>query len=242
MMLSISFSLADAGGVAHSLTLQEVLMQMDQHDRMRIASLKRYTCTRRYALENHRFHLAAEVRVRMTYTYPGHKTFEVLEEHGSSVVRQRVLRRMLEAEAEASNDNVRERTRIIARNYEFQLLGVEVRQGRPAYVLKATPRASDKFSFRGKVWVDSEDFAIVRVDAVPAQSPSSLIRNTHIIQQYQKLGTLWLPLFNHADSDSFWFGRTEVTIDSGDYEVMQNPAVPASPVSAALEVLLAQSH
>src|SRR5579864_3253285 len=240
MMLGVSFPLVLTSEFAKPLTLQQVLTQMDEHDRVRLASLVRYTCTRRYALENRRFHATAELSVRMTYWYPGHKKFEVLAERGSSIVRQRVLRRMLQAETEASGDDVRDRTRINPLNYAFRLVGVETRQGRPAYVLEVSPKASSKFSMRGKVWVDGEDFAIVRVEAAPTQNPSLWIRNTRVIQQYEKLGLVWVPVFNHSETDSFLFGHTEITIDSGNYEVSQTPA--AASVSTPARTSPAQSR
>jgi hypothetical protein len=128
---------------------------------------------------------------------------------------------MIEAETEASRDDVREHARITPLNYDFQILGVDIQQGRRSYVLEVTPKASNKFSIRGRIWVDSEDFAIVRVEAAPAKSPSAWIRNTQVVQQYERLGRVWLPLFNHSETDSFAFGRTEVTINSWDYEITQ---------------------
>jgi hypothetical protein len=155
----------------------------------------------------------------MIYSYPGRKEFQVLSERGLSVICQRVLRRMVAAEKEASADDVRERTRITPLNYEFQLVDAEIQQGRPSYVLEVTPKARNKFSIFGRVWVDGEDFDIVRVEAAPAKNPSALIHNTHVVQQYERLGQVWLPLFNHSETDSFLFGRTEVTIDSSDYDI-----------------------
>src|ERR1700680_2803316 len=181
-----------------------------------------------HLLDNCRFHTTAELTGRMTYCNPGRKKFEVLSERGPSIILQRVLRRMLEAEAEASRDDVREHARITPLKYEFKLLGVEIEQGRPSYTLKVTPKAPDKFSIRGRIWVDSEDFAIVRVEAAPARNPSWLIRNTHVVQQYERLGLVWLLLFNHSETDSFLFGRTEVTIDSWNYEITQNNGSPIS--------------
>jgi hypothetical protein len=204
---------------AQSLTLQQVLKRMEEQDQLRSGSLARYTCFRRYLLENQRFHTTAEISVRMTYSYPGRKEFEVISERGPSIIRQRVLRRMIEAEAEANGDDVREHTRITPLNYDFQLVGVDILQGRRSYVLEVTPKASNKFSIRGRIWVDSEDFAIVRVKAAPAKSPSVWIRNTQVVQQYERLGPVWLPLFNHSETDSLAFGRTDVTIDSWDYEI-----------------------
>jgi hypothetical protein len=208
-------------GVSQPLTVQQVLSQMEQRGQARSALLAHYVCLRRYALNNRRFHKTAELSVRMTYTSPGHKTFEVLSERGLSIIRQRVLRKMLEAEEEASRDGTRESTQISQRNYEFRLAGSEMQQGRPAYVLEANPRTVNRFMIRGRIWVDCEDFAIVRVEAAPALTPSAWIRNVHVVQQYVKVGPVWLPLYNRSMSDSFFFGHTDVAIDSSDYQIAQ---------------------
>jgi hypothetical protein len=222
LALGILSALVLASDDAQPLTLQQVLKQMSEQDGVRAALLEGYTCVRRYALDNHRFHTKAELSVQMTYQYPGHKVFQVVGESGPSIIRQRVLRRMLEAEEEASRDDIREDVRINPLNYDFHLQGVQTQQGRPAYVLEVNPKAANKFSIRGKIWVDREDFAIVRVEAAPAQNPSALIRNTHVVQQYAKFGRFWFPQSNQSETDSFVFGRTLVTIDSWDYEITQS--------------------
>ncbi|MGA2593687.1 MAG: hypothetical protein ABSH32_27580 [Bryobacteraceae bacterium] len=207
--------------VPQQLTVQQVLAQMEVRGQARSALLAHYVCLRRYALTNRRFHKSAELSVRMTYTDPGHKTFEVLSERGVSIIRQRVLRRMLEAEEEASRDGIRENAQITPRNYDFHLAGSEMQQGRPAYVLEVNPKTVNKFTIRGRIWVDCEDFAIVRVDAAPALAPSAWIHNIHVVQQYAKVGPVWLPLYNHSMSDSFFFGHTDVAIDSSDYQITE---------------------
>src|ERR1035441_5384297 len=206
-------------GAPESLTLDQILRRIDEYDRAMSGSHFRYTCLRRYALENRRFHKKAEISVRMTYSSPGHKQFEVLSEQGASVLRQKVLRPMLDAEEESGRDDVRPHTRIGAVNYDFKLLGVQVQQGRRAYLLELTPKTRNKFLIRGRVWVDAENFGIIRVEAAPAQSPSIFIRNTRVVQQSARFGALWLPLFNHSNTDSLLFGHTEVTIDSWDYKI-----------------------
>ena len=50
----------------------------------------------------------------------GAKTFEVIAESGSGFVRNRIIRKMIEAEAEASQKGEREQTRIIPANYDFR--------------------------------------------------------------------------------------------------------------------------
>jgi hypothetical protein len=204
------------------LKLEQILHEMDQHDRVMVGSLKQYTCLRRYALENRRFHKKAELSVRMTYSSTGHKTFEVLSEHGPSVIRNKVLHPMLDAEEEASRDDIRPQTRIVEANYSFKLIGTQMQQGRPAYLLEVIPKSKNKFLIRGRVWIDAKNFGIVRVEAAPAQNPSVFIHNTRVIQQSSRYGDVWLPLYNHSNTDSFLFGHTEVTIDSWDYKIAED--------------------
>jgi hypothetical protein len=54
------------------------------------------------------------------------------------------------------------------------------------------------------------------------------------VQQYGKVGPVWLPLYNRSMSDSFFFGHTDVTIDSSDYQVTQKPIEPPAQPSAGL--------
>jgi hypothetical protein len=202
-----------------SLTLDQILRGIDQHDRAMSTSLVRYTCLRRYALENRRFHKKAEISVRMTYSAPGHKKFEVLSEQGTPILRQRVLRPMLDAEEESGRDDVRPHTLIARLNYDFKLLGVQTLQGRATYLVELTPKTRNKFLIRGRAWVDAGTFGVVRVEAVPAQSPSIFIHNTRVVQESTRFGAMWLPLYNHSNTDSFLFGHSEVTIDSWDYKI-----------------------
>jgi len=102
-------------------------------------------------------------------------------------------------------------------------LGEEQQQGHAAYLLQVAPKTRNKFLIRGKVWVDAKDFGIIRVEASPAQSPSVLLHNTRVIQESRRYHDVWLPLFNHSNTDSFLFGHTEVSIDSWDYKVTVDP-------------------
>lgn len=221
---------ATENGAVGNLTLDQVLTRMRETNSINSAALARYTCLRRYTLKNHRFHKAAELTVLMTYSAPGHKTFEVLNEQGSSIIRQRVLRRMFEAEEEASRDDLRPHTQITPENYNFRLVGTEMRHGRGSYVLDVAPKSNNKFLIRGRVWVDSQDFAIVHLEGAPAQNPSAVIRNTAVVHQYAKYAPFWLPLSNRSHSDSFLFGRTDVAIDYWNYEITEAKA-GTSPVT-----------
>jgi outer membrane lipoprotein-sorting protein len=198
--------------------LAYILERMAALDAERAAALKQYTSTRHYRLENKRFHTVAELIARMEYRAPGTKRFEVISEKGPWPVRQKVLRRMLDAELEASDDAKRVDTRITPRNYNFALLGEGEERGRRCYVLEIAPKRPNKFLVNGKIWVDAQDFAITRLEGRPAKNPSALIRSTNFVHTYEKRKGFWLAASNVSQSDSFLFGQTTVVIRYFDYQ------------------------
>ncbi len=212
---------------------EAVIARMMEADRTVKPQLRHYVSTRRYSLENKRFGQRAEMTVRMTFRYPGHKEFEVLSEKGSGAIRSRVFRKMLESEIEASSGEMREATQISQRNYNFRLLGSEELDGRQAFVLEAIPKTKNKFLFRGKIWVDAEDYAIARIEGSPAQNPSFWVRKTAFVHRYAKFGPFWLAVSNASTTDVLVFGRTEVVIEYYDYRVNEAPAAGGDGVQAS---------
>ena len=93
--------------------------------------------------------------------------------------------------------------------FDFHLIGEEVVDGRPAYVLQATPHpgyhAHGKFGkmfskVEGKLWVDKQDFGWIKVDGQVTQSFSMGLfvarvqRGSHIILEQTCVGdAVWVP-------------------------------------------------
>jgi len=157
--------------------------------------------------------------VKVTYRHPGHKQFEVVSESGPGVVRQKVLRRMIESEADASRDELRRSHQLTPANYNFKLLRMDEEGGRPAYVLEVIPKTKSQYLIRGEVWVDAEDFAVAKVAGQPAKNPSFLIRDSKLVYHYAKFGQFWLPVSMDSEADALMFGRTEVEIRFTDYQI-----------------------
>ncbi len=106
---------------------------------------------------------------------------------------------------------------------------------RPAYVLEINPKRKDKYLFRGRIWVDAEDYALVRAEGNPAKNPSFWTKSTHFVQIYQKNGSLWFPLSTQSVTEAHIFGTTEVNIDYFDY-APTNSHVPDNFVMSAKEM------
>lgn len=215
-------ALAVAGPALGQIGLEKLLARMAEKDQSRAATLQDYSSLRRYALHNKRFHTTAEMTVRMTWRHPGDKFFEVLSEQGSSTVRKRVLRKILDAELEAAAREARSDTRITPVNYTFTLAGSAVEQGRSCYLLDIAPKTPNRFLIRGRIWVDAEEFAIVRIEGSPAQSPSFWVRSTTFVHRYERLGDHWLPVSNHSATEARVFGHTEVTIEYSGYRINES--------------------
>jgi hypothetical protein len=193
-------------------------------DSERTAALKGYSGMRRYTFENKRVGKRAEMTVRVVCDGSGGKTFEVVSESGSGFVRNRVLRKMVDAEQEASRKGERDRTRITPANYDFHFSGTDVVNGRSAYVFEIVPRTQNKFLIRGRIWVDTEDFAIARIEGRPEKNPSFWIKSVRVVQEYGRTGNLWLPATNESRADARIFGETQVAIQYFDYVITDEKA------------------
>jgi hypothetical protein len=216
-------------------TADEIVARMAANDLARQASIEGYAGMRRYVLDNHKFHKRAEMLVQVKGDQDGTKHFEVVSEEGWSGARKHVLRKMLESEAEASRPEMRATAKLTPENYDFEVVGTEQLADRMAYVLGINPKRNDKNLFRGRIWVDVEDYALARAEGNPAKKPSFWTKNIHFVQVYQKRGPLWFPLSTQSVTEAHLFGATDVNIDYFDYA----PQTPHSTddVIASAEVI-----
>lgn len=190
-----------------------------------------YIGTRRYVLENHKFNKRAEMLVSVKCDADGTKHFQVVSEQGWKSANKRVLRKMLESETETSSSEIRPTTVLSPQNYLFQMLGSEPVESRPAYVILVTPKRHDRYLFEGRIWVDAQDFALVRVEGKPAKNPSFWTRSVKFVHSYRKFGDFWYPLSTESVTEARIFGKTEVTIGYFDYQP-NSAAVPSTPDKA----------
>ena len=171
---------------------------------------------RRYILENQHLHKRAEMLVQVQGDRDGTKHFEVVAEEGWTAAHKHVLRKMLESESETSRPEMRAKTKLNPDNYAFEVIGTELAADRSAFVLEIKPKRKDKY-LRGRIWVDSEDYALVRAEGNPAKNPSFWTRSTHFVQVYQRRGPLWFPLSTQSVTEARIFGTTGVSIEYFDY-------------------------
>ncbi len=216
-------------------TATEIVTRMGSRDLQRQVSIEGYAGMRRYVLDNQHLHKRAEMLVQVQGDPDGTKHFEVVSEEGWKAAHKHVLRKMLESESETSHPEARPKTRINPENYDFKMAGTEVIDGRTAYVLEVSPKRKEKYLFRGRIWVDAEDYALARAEGQPAKNPSFWTKSTHFVQIYHKSGPLWFPRSTQSVTEAHIFGTTDVNIEYFDY-APKTAHVPDNSVMSAKEM------
>ncbi|HXO34773.1 MAG TPA: sigma-E factor regulatory protein RseB domain-containing protein [Candidatus Acidoferrales bacterium] len=217
LVLPASSIVAADNSAAQVPTATEIVTRMGANDLQRQASTEGYAGMRRYVLENHHFDKRSEITVRVRADRDGTKHFEVVSEGGWKAANTHVLRKMVESEAETSRPDMRSKTKINPENYDFEITGTELVSARPTYVLEVIPKRKDKYLFRGRIWVDAQDYALVRAEGSPAKNPSFWTKSTHFVQIYYKSGAFWFPRSTQSVTEVRIFGTTDVSIEYFDY-------------------------
>lgn len=201
-----------------SLPLAQILASMEHHDQIQREGLKHYRAIRQYHVEYRGLAtLDARMKVEIDFDATSGKSFRIVSESGSNILGEKVLKRAVDSEKEASED--RNATALTPANYRFQLQGSESLDGRPAYILSVEPLKASKFLYRGKIWVDATDFAVAKIEAAPAKNPSFWISRTLIRYTSAKVGNFWLPQRSRSESKIRIGGTAVLTIDYGAYEI-----------------------
>ena len=206
---------------AAPLTADQVVQRMVEGNARRAGDLASYRGTRSYHLEYEGLSKkSATLLVAMTYRSPDEKNFCILSESGSEFLQGRVLKRLLEAESDATHEEQGRQTAMSPENYEFRLVGDERILGQEFYILEVAPRTKNKFLFRGRIWVEGQDFAVARMEGQPAKNPSWWTKRNIIHMTYEKIGEFWLPARSETNTQVRILGHSVLTIVYGDYEIL----------------------
>jgi hypothetical protein len=211
------------------LTSDEIVQGLVRRNLDRARSLPAFRSTRIYRVDYRGFpgSRSAEMIVDVQYSPPGTKVFSIRSQTGSKLIIDRVFKKLLEAEKEASDAENQRRTALNGENYTFALLSCEITPDGARYALAVEPKVPSKFLYRGKILVDARDFAVTKMTGEPAKNPSFWIRQTEIEQVYGKVDQFWLPLHNHSATTVRLGGHADFSIDYKDYQL-----AAAAPLSA----------
>jgi outer membrane lipoprotein-sorting protein len=203
------------------LPVEQVARNLQERNAQRAAALHEFNGTRVYRMQYRGFpsDRDAEMVVNVTYRAPNSKEFSVVSQSGSKLIIDRVFKKLLEGEQEAANEENRRNTTLTTDNYDFTSAGYENTPDGARYVLNLLPKTKNKYLYRGKIWVDAKDFAVVRIEGEPAKNPSFWIKKTEVRHRYVKVNDFWLPAENHTESVIRLGGRAILSIEYKDYRI-----------------------
>ena len=201
------------------LSQAQIVAALEQTEHRKQNDLKAYSSIRRYVLKNERFNQDAEMMVKMEFTSEKGKRFEIISEQGAEGLSRRLLKKVLDGEADTSRTQAKEFSKVTPKNYDFRLLGSEFHAGRQCYMLEIKPKIKSKYLLDGKIWVDSDDFQLVRMEGRAAASLSFWVGKPYIIFDFQKVGDFWLSARNQAFTNARFIGATQLTIEVQGYEL-----------------------
>ena len=210
---------APAGPLRSEVVASQIFADLARQNAIRSASLIEYSTTRTYEVKDAKGKVHAREVGVMQYHAPDKKTFAVKSEDGSGLVRRLALNPLIASEIEASSGKQHRDSSISPANYDLLPIGEQQVGPYYCYVAEAVPKRRDKYLFEGKIWIDEQDHAIVRIEGHPAKRPSFWIERADFIREYQKIDGFWFPKKDQTLVHVKLYGTKILTIDHDDYVV-----------------------
>ena len=226
--VSFLVAFAIAALPAQELDYSSVIRGIDAAVQARVDSIAGYTVTEHYAVYRNKDedHPVAEMTVKTTYKKETGKSYAIVSQSGSEIIRRLVLGAILDNEQRINQPGTREGSWLTSANYEMKLKpgGTERLDGRECLVLGITPKRKTPYLIEGTLWVDAKDYLIVQVQGTASKSSSVFTGPTQMVRQYATVNGFAMATHARATSDSFLFGQTIVKIDYQGYEIQLRPA------------------
>jgi hypothetical protein len=160
---------------------------------------------------------SGEYELRRRYVAPKTLEFRPVRFTGDNFVKTNVIVRVLQSEVDHVTKEEAAKTAIDETNYKFKHKYTETVDGRIMYVYEVKPRKKRPGLFKGRIWVDTSNGALRRVEGTLVKSPSFFIKRLEFVQDYQEIGGFILPSHLHSVSKVRVLGRAVVDIVHRDY-------------------------
>jgi hypothetical protein len=118
-------------------------------------------------------------------------TYQVVSEGGSSYIRAKVLRAVLNGERDVIAHGEAARSALVPENYSFQPNGVDA-DGLANVLL--SPRRKERALVSGTMFLQPDHGDLVRLQGQLAKNPSFWIRNVNIVRSYKRIAGVVVPV------------------------------------------------
>jgi hypothetical protein len=198
-----------------------IIRGIDASVAARDANVLAYTVTEHYSMYRSRDkdHPVAEMSVKTDYEQGRGKSYTILSESGSALLRREVLERVLDHEKIMNEPANLVRELITSANYTMHIQGTENAGNRSCFVVAIAPKHNAPYLFSGKIWVDAQDESIVQLQGIASQSVSFFTGPAQVSRTYASINGFPMATHAAAASSSWLLGLTTIEIDYTGYQI-----------------------
>jgi len=191
-----------------------------------------------------------EYELRQHYAAPRTLEFKAVHFIGDGFVKNNVITRVLQSEANHVQKDDSSLTAITIVNYKFSNKGASQVEGRAVHVYQLKPRRKRVGLFKGRIYLDAGTGSLVRAEGSMVKSPSFFIKQIDFVQDYENVGSFTLPAHIHSEARTRLIGRAVVGIYHRNYQPVANtaqaeqqiPAFLSSVTRRSIRPLVGKSH
>lgn len=208
---------------AAKLDPSTVIQGIDAAVKYRIDHIAGYTVTEQYKVfrGGDEKNTVAAMTVKTTYKRDSGKNYQIVSEDGSTVIRHMGLYPILDREKEINLPGNVQKAWITSANYDMAVKPGMKQIGRHDCIeVTIHPKEKAPNLIDGTVWVDAKDFTIVRLEGVASKAPSIFAGTTHMMRDYADLSGFSMATHARAESSTFLYGKTVMTIDYIGYQIL----------------------
>lgn len=147
--------------------------------------------------------------------------YQVIEESGSALIRDRVLRAALDAEQKITNEHEGFRGALSEANYDFE---AALGSGATLVPITLRPKRRDALLLQGEVLVTEHDGDLVLVRGRLVKRPSFWTRRVDVLREYGRVEGVRVPLRMESVASVLVVGTSRFSM-TYDYELVNGRAV-----------------
>ncbi|HTT61691.1 MAG TPA: hypothetical protein VMG35_07615 [Bryobacteraceae bacterium] len=141
----------------------------------------------------------------------GRITYEALHFEGDNSVKNHVIARYLEADADAQSNGPASLA-VTPANYRFKYKGTIEPDGRLVQVFHVTPRHKRVGLFKGEIWIDATTFLCVRESGRLVKPSSIFLKKIEFVKEYEIQGGISVPREIRSVAYTRLVGPAELTV------------------------------
>lgn len=190
--------------------------------------LTRYRARRTLRARNERFNKEGWITVYTELDPTAGFTYRVIEEGGSSYIRNKVLRKALDGEGEAIAAGDTSRSALSATNYQFSVTGADG----PNTRVRITPLRKERFLVDGTITITADSSDLVQVEGRLARNPSFWTNRVDVVRRYGRIDGVRVPLSVESTANVKIAGTSAFSM-TYEYESINGRPVATPSASAA---------